>query len=83
MLVLCGKSLAENKIAEALKNTCALKLADNSELSILLDSELEKPFKEDDAFVIDSLMNSLSTNRFGRVLLWSPRLPSTHDVVSQ
>ncbi|KAK9945745.1 hypothetical protein M0R45_011244 [Rubus argutus] len=82
-LVLCGKSLAENKIAEALKNTGALKLTDNSELSILLDSELEKPFKEDDAFGIGSFMNSLSTNRFGRLLLWSPRLPSTHDVVSQ
>ncbi|KAJ6337458.1 hypothetical protein OIU76_007185 [Salix suchowensis] len=27
-------------------------------------------------------MNSLSTNQFGRLLIWSPILPSTHDVVS-
>ncbi|KAK9943933.1 hypothetical protein M0R45_009522 [Rubus argutus] len=33
----------------------------------LNDSELEKPFKEDNAFGIDSFINSLSTNRFGKV----------------
>ncbi|XP_018432991.2 biotin--protein ligase 1, chloroplastic isoform X2 [Raphanus sativus] len=27
-------------------------------------------------------MNSLSTSRFGRFLIWSPRLSSTHDLVS-
>ncbi|BFG19158.1 hypothetical protein CerSpe_054320 [Prunus speciosa] len=81
-LVLCGKSSAENETAKTLKNSGALKLTDNTELSILLHSESEKPIKED-AFGVDSFMNSLSTNRFGRFLLWSPRLPSTHDVVSQ
>ncbi|KAL6210316.1 hypothetical protein ACLB2K_015549 [Fragaria x ananassa] len=83
MLVLRGKSPAENKIAEALKNTKALKLSDGSEVSILLDSESEKRFKEGEAFGVDSFMKSLSTDRFGRFLLWSPRLPSTQDVVSQ
>ncbi|KAH0989359.1 hypothetical protein GBA52_000842 [Prunus armeniaca] len=81
-LVLCGKSSAENETAKTLKNSGALKLTDNTELSILLHSESAKPIKED-AFGVDSFMNSLSTNRFGRFLLWSPRLPSTHDVVSQ
>ncbi|KAK6938455.1 LOW QUALITY PROTEIN: Biotinyl protein ligase (BPL) and lipoyl protein ligase (LPL), catalytic domain [Dillenia turbinata] len=28
-------------------------------------------------------MNSLLANRYGRLLIWSPRLPSTHDIVSQ
>jgi biotin--protein ligase len=28
-------------------------------------------------------MNSLSTNLFGRLLIWSPLLPSTHDLVSK
>ena len=83
VLVLRGKSPAENKIAEALKNTNALKLSDGSELSIVLDSESEKPFKADKGFGIESFMKSLSTDRFGRFLLWSPRLPSTQDVVSQ
>ncbi|XP_050365993.1 biotin--protein ligase 2-like [Argentina anserina] len=83
ILVLSGKSAAEDKIAEALKNTNALKLGDESELSILLASESEKPFKAGDGFGIESFMKSLSTDRFGRLLLWSPRLPSTQDVVSQ
>ncbi|CAN6542616.1 unnamed protein product [Malus baccata var. baccata] len=81
-LVLCGKSPAENEAAKALKNSNALKLPESTEFSIFLQSESEKPVKED-AFGVDSFMSSLSTSRFGRFLLWSPRLPSTHDVVSK
>ncbi|KAM1013913.1 hypothetical protein TB2_043810 [Malus domestica] len=80
-LVLCGKSPPENEIAIALKSSNALKLPESTEVSILLQSEFEKPVKEN-AFGVDSFMTSLSTSRFGRFLLWSPRLPSTHDVVS-
>lgn len=80
-LVLCGKSPAENEIAIALKSSNAL-IPVSTELSILLQSEFEKPVKED-AFGVDSFMSLLSTSRFGRFLLWSPRLPSTHDVVSK
>lgn len=83
MLLLCGKLPAENKIAEALKSTSALKLSASSELSILLDSDSENPFKEGEAFGIDSFMKSLSTDLFGRFLLWSPCLPSTQDIVSE
>ncbi|XP_041013451.1 biotin--protein ligase 2-like [Juglans microcarpa x Juglans regia] len=83
-LVLCGKSMAENEIAKSIKSTNALKLPDSSDVSILLQSELERPLKEDEySFSIDSFMNCLSTNQFGRFLIWSPRLPSTHDVVSR
>ncbi|GMN39711.1 hypothetical protein TIFTF001_008940 [Ficus carica] len=81
-LVLCGKSAAEDEIAKSLRDNNTLKLAENDGgVSVLLRSELEKPLAED-LFRVESFMNSLSTNRFGRFLLWSPRLPSTHDVVS-
>lgn len=81
-LVLCGKSTAEDEIAKSIKSNNALKLPDSSNISIVLKSELEKPLKED-SFGIDSFLHFLSTNEFGRFLIWSPRLPSTHDVVSQ
>ncbi|GMY06848.1 biotin--protein ligase 2-like isoform X1 [Fagus crenata] len=83
ILLLCGKSTAENEIAKSIKTNNTLKLPDNNEVSILLQSELEQPLKDDYSFRIDSFMNSLSTNQFGRFLIWSPRLPSTHDVVSK
>ncbi|PON76599.1 Biotin--acetyl-CoA-carboxylase ligase [Parasponia andersonii] len=84
-LVLCGKSMAENLIAKSLRENNTLKLRENVGVSVLLRSELDnKPLEEEeDSFRIDSFMASLSTNRFGRFLLWSPRLTSTHDVVSQ
>ncbi|KAH9756856.1 Biotin--protein ligase 1 [Citrus sinensis] len=78
VLVLSGKSLAENEIAESLKSNSTLKLPDNSEVSIHLQSEIVKQ----ESFDVELFMNSLATNRFGRLLIWSPRLPSTHDVVS-
>ncbi|KAF5954928.1 hypothetical protein HYC85_007784 [Camellia sinensis] len=37
---------------------------------------------EGESFRINLFLNSLSTTRFGRFLIWSPRLSSTHDVVS-
>ncbi|KAK9271365.1 hypothetical protein L1049_026955 [Liquidambar formosana] len=81
VLVLCGKSSAETEFAKSLKSNSTLKLPDDSKVSILLHSEVEKPLEEE-PFGIESFMNSLSTTRFGRFLIWSPRLPSTHDVVS-
>ncbi|KAA8546363.1 hypothetical protein F0562_002898 [Nyssa sinensis] len=81
VLVLCGKSSTENELAASLKNNNTLKLPDNAKVSVLLHSEIENPF-EDECFQINSFMNSLSTTRFGQFLIWSPRLPSTHDVIS-
>ncbi|XP_072079672.1 biotin--protein ligase 1, chloroplastic isoform X3 [Arachis hypogaea] len=40
-LVLCGKSLAEIEAAKAIKSSNTLKLPDNGELSIVLQSELD------------------------------------------
>ncbi|KAF8411815.1 hypothetical protein HHK36_004374 [Tetracentron sinense] len=82
LLVLCGKSSPENEFAQSLKNRNNLKLLDSGEVSILLHSEMEKPCDEE-SFRTELYMNSLSTERFGRFLIWSPRLPSTHDVVSE
>ncbi|KAJ4848198.1 ATP-dependent 5'-3' DNA helicase hcs1 [Turnera subulata] len=93
-LVLCGKSEAENEIARWLKSNNALKLPEATQFSILLHSEIvvdtqqcnnnnnEEEEEGDDWFNVQSYMNSLSTNQFGRFLVWSPRLTSTHDVVS-
>ncbi|KAJ0024556.1 hypothetical protein Pint_08235 [Pistacia integerrima] len=80
-LVLCGKSLAENEVAKSLKANNILKLPDNSEVSIILQSEIGKPVEEE-SFNVELYMNSLSTNQFGQFLIWSPQLSSTHDVVS-
>ncbi|KAK2971009.1 hypothetical protein RJ640_023441 [Escallonia rubra] len=84
VLVLSGKSSVEKELAVSLKNSNTLKLPDHPDVSLFLHSEAQKPLLADAAaFKIDSYMNSLSTTRFGRFLVWSPRLPSTHDVVSQ
>lgn len=83
LLVLCGKSLAENETAIAIKTNNTLKLPDKKELSIILHSEFNKSVIQRQSFQFSSFMNSLSTNQFGRLLIWSPELTSTHDVVSQ
>ncbi|CAH8376714.1 unnamed protein product [Eruca vesicaria subsp. sativa] len=83
VLVLCGKSSVEDDVAKRLKNNNLLKLPDDTQLSLLLHSEMENLVKDDcDSFNLSLFMNSISTARFGRFLIWSPRLSSTHDVVS-
>ncbi|CAK8566267.1 unnamed protein product [Lathyrus sativus] len=84
LLVLCGKSLAENEAAIAIKANNTLKLPDKGKLSIILHSELNKSVMQmqQKSFQFSSFVNSLSTNQFGRFLMWSPELSSTHDVVS-
>lgn len=82
-LVLCGKSSVENDTAKRLKSENVLKLPDDTtKVSLFLDSEINNLVRDDDSFSPSLFMNSLSTARFGRFLIWSPRLSSTHDVVS-
>ncbi|KAG7572247.1 Biotinyl protein ligase (BPL) and lipoyl protein ligase (LPL) catalytic domain [Arabidopsis suecica] len=81
-LVLCGKSSVETEIAKCLKNKNSLKLPDNTKVSLFLESEAKHLVKDDDSFNLLLFMNSIITHRFGRFLIWSPRLSSTHDVVS-
>ncbi|OVA08013.1 Biotin protein ligase [Macleaya cordata] len=87
LLVLSGKSSSEIEIAQSLKNNKNLKLPDsNSVISIFLQSLKmdNKPCDDDeDSFRTEVYMNSLSTVRFGRFLIWSPLLSSTHNLVSQ
>jgi biotin--protein ligase len=80
-LVLCGKSSAEIDIAKSLKDNNTLKVPDNGSVSITVQSGIDKPVKEE-SFDIGFFMNSLSTSQFGRLFIWSQRLPSTHDIVS-
>ncbi|XVE95419.1 hypothetical protein REPUB_Repub02eG0095300 [Reevesia pubescens] len=81
-LFLCGKSSAEIEIAKSLKINDALKLPNGGEVSTLLQSEINNFRFSEETFNVALFMNSLSTNRFGRFLIWSPRLPSAHDIVS-
>ncbi|KAL2339834.1 hypothetical protein Fmac_007774 [Flemingia macrophylla] len=81
LLVLCGKSPAENETAKAIKMSNTLKLPNDGEFSLALHSELDKTVMEG-SFQVHSYMNSLSTDQFGRLLIWSQLLTSTHDVVS-
>ncbi|CAI9117157.1 OLC1v1018501C1 [Oldenlandia corymbosa var. corymbosa] len=84
-LWLCGKSVAETELAQSLKTSNCLKLPDDEAggnspaLSVRLHSETETPPCE---FRVNDYMNALSTSCFGRFLICSPRLGSTHDVVS-
>ncbi|KZV28835.1 biotin--protein ligase-like [Dorcoceras hygrometricum] len=83
-LVLCGKSTVENELARCLKSNNRLKLPDGSPLNVVLNSEMEcrDSAENDGKFCVTSYMDSLATSRFGRLLVYSPKLASTHDVVS-
>eukprot|EP00268_Persea_americana_P017477 TRINITY_DN1841_c0_g1_i5.p1 TRINITY_DN1841_c0_g1~~TRINITY_DN1841_c0_g1_i5.p1 ORF type:complete len:374 (+),score=62.53 TRINITY_DN1841_c0_g1_i5:286-1407(+) len=81
LLVLCGKSPIENDLARSFRNSKNLKASDGEEITISLRSEI--PESSNQAFRTESYMDALSTDRFGRFLIWSPRLASTHDIVSQ
>ncbi|KAK1293679.1 hypothetical protein QJS10_CPB17g01503 [Acorus calamus] len=81
LLVLCGKTDAEEDCAWSLKENKNVKLADGEELVVLLHTEQAQ--KDPHTFNFKSYLDSLSTRHFGRFLIWSPRLPSTHDLVSQ
>ncbi|KAL6525156.1 hypothetical protein OROMI_030749 [Orobanche minor] len=83
-LVLCGKSVVENELARCLKTNNTLKLPDGSPVTAVLQSEIEnqETVGDDDFFRANSYMNLLSTSLFGKLLIYSPKLASTHDVIS-
>ncbi|KAH9604641.1 hypothetical protein KSS87_016788 [Heliosperma pusillum] len=82
-LLLAGKSTADIQLASSLISNNSLNLAHHSNLQLHLHSKTNTSVDHTSSFHVDSYFNSLSTTRFGRFLLSSPRLPSTHDVVSQ
>nr|XP_010926889.1 biotin--protein ligase 2 [Elaeis guineensis] len=84
ILLLAGKSPEENDLAQSLKSKSGtLKFGgeEQEEIKILLQSEMDSVTPP--TFSSQLYMDVLSTSRFGRLLIWSPRLPSTHDLVSQ
>lgn len=81
-LVICCKSFEESGLAQSLKTKLeTLKLLEEEEVKIVLHSEIDActPL----TFEAQLYMEALSARNFGRFLIWSPRLPSTHDLVSQ
>lgn len=82
ILVLAGKSATEMELANSMKASNIPKLPDVEDVSVLLHSEYQES-PNGESFPIISYMNSLSTKCFGRFFIWSPRLPSTHDVVTK
>ncbi|KAH0455671.1 hypothetical protein IEQ34_015703 [Dendrobium chrysotoxum] len=86
VLVLFVKSSPEDEIARSIKaKKETLKLFEEGEaqgeIRVLLQSE--KDSIDSPTFRAEPYMDALNTNSFGRLLIWSPRLPSTHDVVSK
>ncbi|XP_008807174.2 biotin--protein ligase 2-like isoform X2 [Phoenix dactylifera] len=83
LLLLAGKSAEENDLAQSLKSkTETLKLGgEEEEIRILLQHEMDSITPP--TFNSQLYMDALSTSLFGRLLIWSPRLSSTHDLVSQ
>lgn len=93
VLYLCGKSSTEKDIATSLihahhQSLPALQLPhitnNDDKIVLRLQSDLPKPTTTSTttSFHVNSFFNSLSTSRFGRFLIWSPSLPSTHDLLS-
>ncbi|KAH7654433.1 Biotin--[methylcrotonoyl-CoA-carboxylase] ligase protein [Dioscorea alata] len=81
LLVLCSKSPREFDLALSSKNAGFKLEAVEEEIRVFIQSDLDPGIQQ--TFQTDVYMGALSTNLFGRLLIWSPRLPSTHDVVSQ
>ncbi|XP_078444546.1 biotin--protein ligase 2-like [Wolffia australiana] len=78
-LVWFGKDSSEKDLAKSLASKNTLKLnEDGSEIELNLS-----PFSSSATFKASSYMESLSTTVFGRLLFWSPSLPSTQDFISQ
>ncbi|WOK94758.1 biotin--protein ligase 2 isoform X1 [Canna indica] len=81
LLVLSGKSPREDDLARSLKcrsETLKLLGEEEAEIRILLRSEADHS-----TFNPQFYMGALTASRFGRLLIWSPRITSTHDLVSK
>ncbi|KAK9167652.1 hypothetical protein Scep_002843 [Stephania cephalantha] len=83
VLILSGKSPLEVEFAESLKRKDrVLKLPELDGFGLVsvhgdeAECEVQRPF------CVEKYMSALSAARFGRFLIWSPRLSSTQDVVS-
>ncbi|XP_019163760.1 PREDICTED: biotin--protein ligase 2-like isoform X2 [Ipomoea nil] len=82
LLVLCGKSAPENELAKSLKNNNAMKFLGDDQFEVVLHPEVEDSLGNE-GFRIRDYFKSLLTISLGRFLVYSPRLPSTQDVVAR
>ncbi|KAF9613032.1 hypothetical protein IFM89_005466 [Coptis chinensis] len=83
LLILHGKSSFETELAQSLKTNNTIKLPEeDAQVSILVHSS-EQRGVQNDAFDVDLYMNSLTTHRYGKFFIYSPRLSSTQDIVSK
>ncbi|XP_073009596.1 biotin--protein ligase 2-like isoform X1 [Typha latifolia] len=82
LLVISAKSPEEDVLARSLiSKSGTLKLGDEEEIRVLLGSEVDST--NHSTFAAQLYMEALSASRFGRFLIWSPRLSSTHDLVTK
>ncbi|KAJ3679336.1 hypothetical protein LUZ60_017347 [Juncus effusus] len=84
LLCLAAKSGEEQQLAQALKR----KLEQNKGLLQISDQEKEvkvcmKADSDECEFRAEMYMDLICASKFGRFLVWSPRLSSTHDLVSK
>ena len=82
-LVIWGKEAEEKELAINIKKNGALKINDEEQLLVFLLSDLPAAVLGTPTFKEDTYFRTITNTRFGKFLLWSPRLPSTHDVISQ
>lgn len=80
-IVLHAKSSSELEYIRSLEQENSLKLPEG-EVVITARSK-QQIVRDDECFNLDLYMDNLSTNQFGRLLVWSPRLSSTHTLLSK
>eukprot|EP01018_Ginkgo_biloba_P011301 Gb_31384 [translate_table: standard] len=81
LIVFHAKSSYEEEYINGFKDEKTLKLPEGA--SLIAGSHEEKVICNNKRFKIDMYMNNLSTRQFGRLLIWSPSLPSTQTLLSQ
>ncbi|KAF6160854.1 hypothetical protein GIB67_002797 [Kingdonia uniflora] len=80
VLILSGKSSLETQHAQLIKKNGTLKLPeDDTGVSVFARSSEGSL----ETFDVGLYMSLVSTEKFGRFLMWSPRLSSTQDLVSR
>lgn len=80
-IIFHAKSPFELEYIKSLEQENSLKLPEG-EVVITTRSE-QQIVSDDECFNVDLYMDNLSTNQFGRLLIWSPRLSSTHTLLSK
>lgn len=82
-LVIWGKEAAEAELATNVNKEGDLNINGEDRLSVFLPCDLPVAILGSQTFRAATYFGTITTNRFGWQLLWSPRLPSTHESVSQ